>query len=49
MRRICAALLVLGDGRITTRAEQLQEARDRLVAYEIQEASLHLPDGGGCR
>ena len=30
-------VLVLGDGRINTRAEQLQEARDRLIEYEIQD------------
>jgi ketosteroid isomerase-like protein len=30
-------VLVLGDGRINTRAEQLQEARDRIVKYEIQD------------
>jgi ketosteroid isomerase-like protein len=30
-------VLVLGDGRINTRAEQLQEARDRLIKYEIQD------------
>jgi len=30
-------VLVLGDGRINTRAEQLQEARDRLIEYAIQD------------
>jgi ketosteroid isomerase-like protein len=30
-------VLVLGDGRVNTRAEQLQEARDRIVVYEIQD------------
>lgn len=30
-------VLVLGDGRINTRAEQLQEARDKLIEYEIQD------------
>jgi uncharacterized protein (TIGR02246 family) len=30
-------VLVLGDGRVNTRAEQLQEARDRLIEYEIQD------------
>jgi ketosteroid isomerase-like protein len=30
-------ILVLGDGRINTRAQQLQEARDRLIKYEIQD------------
>jgi uncharacterized protein (TIGR02246 family) len=30
-------VLVLGDGRINTRAEQLQEARERLIEYEIQD------------
>jgi uncharacterized protein (TIGR02246 family) len=30
-------VLVLGDGRINTRAEQLQEARDKLIEYAIQD------------
>jgi uncharacterized protein (TIGR02246 family) len=30
-------VLVLGDGRVNTRAEQLQEARDRLIEYQIQD------------
>lgn len=30
-------VLVLGDGRINTRAEQLQEAREKLIEYEIQD------------
>jgi uncharacterized protein (TIGR02246 family) len=30
-------VLVLGDGRVNTRAEQLQEARDRLIEYEVQD------------
>jgi ketosteroid isomerase-like protein len=39
MARILHAdmVLVLGDGRINTRAEQLQEARDGLIEYEIQD------------
>jgi ketosteroid isomerase-like protein len=39
MARILHAdmMLVLGDGRISTRAEQLQEARDGLIEYEIQD------------
>jgi ketosteroid isomerase-like protein len=30
-------VLVLGDGRINTRAEQLQDARDKVIVYEIQD------------
>ena len=30
-------ILILGDGRINTRVEQLQEARDRVIEYEIQD------------
>jgi len=30
-------ILVLGDGRVITRAQQLQEARDKLNSYEHQE------------
>jgi ketosteroid isomerase-like protein len=30
-------VLILGDGRVNTRAEQLAEARDRIITYEIQD------------
>jgi ketosteroid isomerase-like protein len=30
-------LLILGDGRVNTRAEQLEEAKARLIAYQIQD------------
>jgi ketosteroid isomerase-like protein len=30
-------VLILGDGRVNTREEQLQEARDKLITYEIQD------------
>ena len=30
-------VLILGDGRVSTRAEQLQEARDGVITYEIQD------------
>src|ERR1700680_3687941 len=30
-------VLILGDGRVNTRAEQLQEAADKVVKYEIQD------------
>jgi ketosteroid isomerase-like protein len=39
MARILHAdmVLILGDGRINTRAEQLQEARDKVISYEVQD------------
>ena len=30
-------LLVLGDGRVNTRAEQLEEARNKLITYQVQD------------
>lgn len=30
-------VLILGDGRVNTRAEQLAEARDKVILYEIQD------------
>ena len=30
-------VLILGDGRVNTREEQLQEARDKVITYEIQD------------
>ena len=30
-------VLILGDGRVQTRLEQLQEARDKLIVYQIQD------------
>ena len=30
-------VLILGDGRVNTRAEQLQESRDKVIAYDIQD------------
>src|SRR5205807_2611963 len=30
-------VLILGDGRVNTREEQLREARDKVVTYEIQD------------
>ncbi len=30
-------VLILGDGRVNTRDEQLQEARDKRITYEIQD------------
>ena len=30
-------VLILGDGRVSSRAEQLAEARDKIISYEIQD------------
>src|SRR5207302_2201118 len=30
-------VLILGDGRVNTREEQLREARDKVITYEIQD------------
>jgi ketosteroid isomerase-like protein len=30
-------VLVLGDGRVETRAQQLEEARDKVISYEVQD------------
>jgi uncharacterized protein (TIGR02246 family) len=30
-------VLILGDGRVNTRDEQLEEARNKIIAYQIQE------------
>jgi uncharacterized protein (TIGR02246 family) len=30
-------ILILGDGRVNTRAEQLEEARSKLITYQIQD------------
>jgi uncharacterized protein (TIGR02246 family) len=30
-------VLILGDGRVNTRAEQLEEAKTKLIAYQIQD------------
>jgi len=33
-------VLILGDGRVNTRDEQLEEARDKVIAYQIQDEDL---------
>ena len=43
-------VLVLGDGRVSSRKEELQDARDKLISYEHhEEDDPGRPDGPGSR